>query len=54
MALRYPVIGGYGTHLERSQLVRNHAHLFVDVVLPHALGEGREFALDVFGVLSPQ
>ena len=30
------------------------AHLFIDVVLPNALGESRELAFDIFGVLSSQ
>jgi hypothetical protein len=35
-----------------AQLVRNHAHLFVDVILAHALSERRELAFGVRGVLS--
>ena len=36
------------------QLCCNCAHLLVDVVLPHALGESRELAFDVSGVLALQ
>src|SRR5271156_2534752 len=32
----------------------DHAHLFVDVVLPHVLGECRELAFQVLGMLTPQ
>src|SRR5271163_3828809 len=41
-------------HLVGRQLLRDHAHLFVDVVLSHALGEGGELALDVLGMLAAQ
>ena len=41
-------------HLVGRQLVRNQAHLFVDVVLPHALGESGELAFDVLCVLASQ
>ena len=34
--------------------MRDHAHLFVDVVLSHALREGCQLALDVLTVLAPQ
>src|SRR5260370_40289298 len=41
-------------HLLRRQLHRNGAQLLVDVVLPKPLGEGRELALDIGGLLRLQ
>src|SRR5580692_9464969 len=41
-------------HLIRRQLCRNRAHLLVDVVLAKALGEGRELAFDIGGLLRLQ
>ena len=41
-------------HLIWGQLGSNRAHLFIDVVLPHALGERRELALDIGRFLSSQ
>ena len=41
-------------HLVSRQLCCNCAHPLVDVVLPHALGESRELALDLSGVLALQ
>ena len=48
------VIDGDCVHLFGRQLRRNCAHLLVDVVLPHALGESRELAFDVGGMLALQ
>jgi hypothetical protein len=41
-------------HLVTRQLCCNCAHLLVDVVLPHALGESRELAFDVGRVPASQ
>src|SRR6266404_2589240 len=41
-------------HLIGLQPVRNRAHLLVDVVVPHALREGRELTLDVRDVLTAE
>jgi hypothetical protein len=38
-------------HLAGRQLHRDRPHLLIDVVLPHALREGCELALDIGGVL---
>jgi hypothetical protein len=40
--------------LLRCQLRRNRAHLLIDVVLAKPLGEGRELALDIGGLLCLQ
>src|SRR6266446_6589586 len=48
------VVGGDGVHLVRRQLHCDGAHLLIDVVLPHGLGERRELAFDVSGMLTMQ
>ena len=53
VALR-TVVDGECVHLFRRQLCCNCAHLLVDVVLAHALGESRKLAFDVSGVLALQ
>src|SRR5580692_4643010 len=41
-------------HLLGLQLVRDHAHLFVDIVPSSAFGEGRELFFNILGMLVPQ
>src|SRR5271167_2168662 len=41
-------------HLVGLYLVCDHAHLFVNIVLPHVFGERCELAFDVLGMLAPQ
>jgi hypothetical protein len=41
-------------HFVGLQLVRNHAHLLVDVVLPRTLCEGCELTFDVRDVLAAE
>src|SRR6266404_6378667 len=53
-AARRTVIDGHRMHLRGRQLLRNHPHLFVDVVQAHAFGEGPELAFDVLAVLAVQ
>jgi hypothetical protein len=48
------VIDSDRMHLVWCQLSCDGTHLLVDVVLPHALGEGRELPFDVSGVLALQ
>ena len=48
------VVRGDRMHLVLCQLCRKRTHLLVDVVLPYALGEGRELAFYVRSVLTFQ
>src|SRR4029453_16507007 len=48
------VIHGDCMHLLRCQLRRDRAHLLADVVLAHALSEGRQLAFDIGGALPLQ
>jgi len=41
-------------HLIRRQFFSWHAHLLIDVVLPRALGKGRQLPRDIGGVLAGQ
>ena len=41
-------------HFVACELLRDHAHLFEDVILTYALSEGRELPLDVGGLLPLQ
>src|SRR5882724_2856647 len=54
MAVGRAIIDGDRMHLVGCQLRRDRAHLFIDVVLPHPLGESCELAFDVSGVLALQ
>src|SRR5271166_1853582 len=54
VAVRHPVVNGNRMHFVGLQLVRNHPHLLVDVVLPHTLCEGGELAFEVRDVLAAQ
>src|ERR1700733_9706142 len=51
---RLAVKSGQRVHFVGRQLVRNLAHLLVNVILPHVLSEGRELTFDVLGMLTPQ
>src|SRR5271169_4616577 len=54
VAARHAIVNGNRMHFVGLQLMRNHTHLLVDVVLPHTLREGAELAFDVRDMLAAE